>query len=234
MENIFIIDDEESIRENVAYALKREGYSPTLFDNGETALDQFNQSKPDLIILDILMPRMDGLEFCKKIRTIDQKIPIIFLSSKDEVFDRVLGLELGGDDYLCKPFSVRELVSRVKVLLRRVALFNSPEDSKKDESFLHHGKLKLHMEAGCCHYEENQIPLTITEARILHSLISSPGIIHSRDQLMSSAFPEDIYSNDRAIDSHIKRLRKKLNEQGVETDIIESVYGMGYRLKAAL
>lgn len=228
MSHIYIIDDEESIRENLAYALRKEGYKVSVFGDGEEGITAFYDLEPDLIVLDILMPRMDGLEFCKEVRRNNEHVPIIFLSSKDDVLDRVLGLEIGGDDYLCKPFSIREMISRIKVVLKRSKYRNT----KSEDDFLIHGEVKLHSNAGCCKYNGTTIPLTVTEVRILESLFSAPGIIKSRDQLMSTAFPEDVYSNDRAIDSHIKRLRKKLDNFGSGSDIIETVYGMGYRLKA--
>lgn len=223
MIHITIVDDEEKIRQNLTYALEREGYSVSAYTNGVEALGGMEANKPDLLVLDIMMPRMGGLELCRHIRKTDETLPIMFLSSKDDELDKVIGLESGGDDYLCKPFSIRELLARIKVILKRCG----------GVSFGHErvGELELDREGCLARWKGASLILTITEFRILDSLGGHPGVVKSRDQLCQIAFPEDAYPNPRAMDSHIKRLRRKLQEVDIEFDAIETVYGLGYRFK---
>jgi len=225
---VAIIDDEENIRETVSYALKREGYIPLPYTDGYAAWEVFQKKLPDLAILDILMPRMDGLELCRKIRTISENLPLIFLTSKDDEFDRILGLEIGGDDYLCKPFSMRELITRIKVLFRRISLHNK---EIKKEDIITIGSLKLNIQGYTVTWKEKNIPLTVTEFMLLSSLIKYPGHVKNRDQLIEEAYPYNTYVSDRTIDSHIKRLRQKFLQIDPEFVSIETVYGLGYRYK---
>jgi two-component system response regulator ChvI len=228
---VALVDDEQNIRELVGYALKQEGYRVATFRNGEEAWSAFRQSLPDLVILDIIMPRMDGLELCRKIRSVSETLPLIFLSSKDEEFDKVLGLELGADDYLCKPFSTRELLTRVKVLFRRQALAEGGRP-KTEQTTLHCGPLELDRTRHSVHWKGQQVLLTVTEFRILEALIRQPGFAKTREQLLKEGYPFDEYMSDRNIDGHIKRIRKKIAQLDPEFDEIETIYGLGYRYRA--
>jgi two-component system response regulator ChvI len=224
---VAIVEDEQNIRENVAFALKREGFTVETFADGMSAWEDFQRHPPDLMLLDIIMPRMDGLELCRRIRSVSEEIPIIFLTSRDEEFDRVLGLELGADDYLCKPFSMRELIARVKVLFRRLALANEPGDGA--EEMLEVDRLSLDLRRYTARWTEALVPLTVTEFMILRALVRHPGHVKTRQQLMDEGYPHDTFVSDRTIDSHIKRLRKKFLAVDPDFDRIDTVYGLGYR-----
>jgi DNA-binding response OmpR family regulator len=225
---VAIVDDETTIRETVDYALAREGYRTCVHANGADAWESFQETLPDLVILDILMPRMDGLELCRRLRGISDLLPIIFLTSRDEEFDRVLGLELGADDYLCKPFSMRELVARVKVLFRRLALREDVAPTR-EEALLRAGDLCLDLNRYEVRWGEREVALTVTEFRILAALLRSPGHVKSRAQLLEEGYPDDTYVSERTVDSHIKRLRRKFEELAPGSELIETVYGLGYR-----
>jgi two-component system, OmpR family, response regulator ChvI len=225
---IALVDDEESLRETVGFALRREGYRVESFADGLAAWQSFERSLPDLAILDILMPRMDGLELCRRLRALSERLPILFLTSRDEEFDRVLGLELGADDYLCKPFSMRELAARVKVLLRRAAHRQEPPD---EERLLEAGRLRLDLARYQAFWNGAPVPLTVTEFTLLHALARRPGHVKTRAQLLEEGYPHDAYASDRTIDSHVKRLRRKLAEADPASDAIETVYGLGYRFR---
>jgi two-component system response regulator ChvI len=229
MYRVAIIDDEKNICETVAYALHKEGYKTESFSNGQEAWKAFQASLPDMLILDIIMPMMDGLELCRKVRNLSEKIPIIFLTSKDDEIDRVLGLEIGADDYLCKPFSMRELIARVKVLFRRLTLNAKGEESTQCLSV---EDLHLDLQRYIVRWKGTMLPLTITEFMLLQALIKKPGIVRTRNQLMEEAYPDNIYVSDRTIDSHIKRLRKKFVMVDDSFSKIETVYGLGYRYRA--
>ena len=230
---VALVDDERNIRELLSYALKQEGYRVAAFANGEEAWNAFCQNLPDLVILDIIMPRMDGLELCRRIRKRSETLPLIFLSSKDDEFDRVLGLELGADDYLCKPFSTRELLTRVKVLFRRQTLLRG-EEAKQEEAFLRCGSLELDRSRHCVHWNGQRVALTVTEFRILEALVRQPVYAKSREQLLKDGYPYDEYMSDRNIDGHIKRIRKKIVQLDPGFDEIETIYGLGYRYRADL
>jgi DNA-binding response OmpR family regulator len=225
---ISVVDDEETLRETVGFALRREGYRVEPFPDGLTAWRSFERGLPDLAILDILMPQMDGLELCRRLRALSERLPILFLTSKDEEFDKVLGLELGADDYLCKPFSMRELLARVKVLLRRAALREQPAGGD-DERIVEVGRLQLDLRRYQAHWTGAPLPLTVTEFTLLHALARHPGHVKTRAQLLQEGYPDDAYVSDRTIDSHIKRLRRKLTESDPGFEAIETVYGLGYR-----
>jgi two-component system response regulator ChvI len=227
---IALVDDEESLRETVGFALRREGYRVEVHADGLSAWQSFERDLPDLAILDILMPRMDGLELCRRLRALSERLPILFLTSRDEEFDRVLGLELGADDYLCKPFSMRELAARVKVLLRRAAHRSEPAGGD-DERILEAGRLRLDLRRYQAHWGEAPIPLTVTEFLLLQALARHPGHVKTRAQLLEEGYPHDAYASDRTIDSHIKRVRRKLAEADPACDAIETVYGLGYRFR---
>ncbi len=229
---IGLVDDEESLRETVGFALRREGYRVEPFPDGLAAWRSFEQGLPDLVVLDILMPQMDGLELCRRLRALSERLPILFLTSKDDEFDRVLGLELGADDYLCKPFSMRELLARVKVLLRRAAVRDEPAGGPTggtEERIVEVGRLRLDLRRYQAHWSNAALPLTVTEFTLLHALARHPGHVKSRAQLLQEGYPHDAYASDRTIDSHIKRLRRKLTEADPAFDAVETVYGLGYR-----
>ncbi len=226
--HIALVDDEDNLRETVGFALRREGHRVELFADGLEAWRAFERSLPDLVILDILMPRMDGLELCRRLRALSERLPILFLTSRDEELV-VLGLELGADDYLCKPFSMRELAARVKVLLRRAAL--SRESEGGEERILEVGPLRLDLRRYLATWKGAPLALTVTELMLLHALVRHPGHVKTRVRLLEEAYPHDAYASDRTIDSHIKRLRRKLAEADPSFDGIETVYGLGYRFR---
>ena len=225
---VAVVDDEATIRETVEYALAREGYRTCAHANGADAWESFQEALPDLVILDILMPRMDGLELCRRLRGLSDSLPIIFLTSRDEEFDRVLGLEIGADDYLCKPFSMRELIARVKVLFRRLDLRQDVAPAG-EEALLRVGDLRLDLNRYEVQWEEKEVTLTVTEFRILAALVRNPGHVKSRAQLLEEGYPDDTYVSERTVDSHIKRLRRKFDELAPGLELIETVYGLGYR-----
>jgi two-component system response regulator ChvI len=244
---IALVDDEKSIRETVGLALEREGYSVAGYADGLSAWEAFERELPDLVILDILMPRLDGLELCRRLRARSEALPILFLTSKDEEFDRVLGLELGADDYLVKPFSLRELVARVRVLFRRLALARGgpAERSGADpavEGTIEAGPLVLDLDRHEARWDGVPLGLTVTEFRILRALARRPGHVKTRAQLLDQAYPDDAYVAERTVDSHIKRLRRKIERASAEAgsgsdpegdgDAVETVYGLGYRFRS--
>lgn len=224
MKHIAVVDDEAALRENLVYALEKEGYQVSAYANGLEAWEAREGGAPDLYVLDILMPRMDGLEFCRRLRAGDGRTPVIFLSSRDEELNRVLGLETGGDDYIGKPFSVRELLARVRAVLRR-ADGESPGGAPVEI-----GPLSLDPGGYRAGWEGNELVLTVSEYRLLADLARSAGNVRTRSALYTTAFPEDSYVNERAVDSHIKRIRRKLKVAGAPDSILETVYGLGYRL----
>lgn len=227
---IALVDDEENIRETVGFALRREGYQVDVYPDGLAAWEVFEKEPPEVVVLDIMMPRMDGLELCRRLRQTSERLPIIFLTSRDEELDRVLGLELGADDYLCKPFSMRELIARVKVLFRRLALDRQPA-VEEDEKIHKVGDLELDLQRYTAHLQGEPVKLTVTEFMVLDALARHPGHVKSRQQLMEEGYPHETYVSDRTIDSHIKRLRRKLVKIDPDFDGIETVYGLGYRYR---
>jgi len=226
---IAVVDDEANIRETVAFALRREGYEVAVYADGAEAWEAFRSKLPELVILDILMPRMDGLELCRKIRAASETVPIIFLTSRDEEVDRILGLELGGDDYLGKPFSMRELIARVRVLFRRSA--RRAETPRDDEKVQRVGDLELDTQRFIVRWKSAPIELTVTEFLMLQALVRHPGHVKTRRQLTREGYPHDNYVSERTIDSHVKRLRKKFVRIDPEFDAIDTVYGLGYRYR---
>jgi len=227
-ESVAIVEDEPTIRETVGFALKREGYRVQPYADGREAWEAFEKELPGLAILDIVLPRMDGLELCRKLRSRSEALPIIFVTSRDEELDRVLGLELGADDYLCKPFSMRELVARVKVLFRRAALAHGGAPSEP-EKLLRAGSLELDLQRYAARWKSDLVPLTVTEFLLLHALARHPGHVKTRRQLMEEAYPHDAFVSERTIDSHVKRLRRKFTDRAPDFDRIETVHGLGYR-----
>ena len=228
---VAIVDDEDNIRETLAFALRREGYPVELHAHGAEAWAAFQKRLPGLVVLDILMPEMDGLELCRKIRSLSETIPIIFLTSRDDEIDRVLGLEIGADDYLCKPFSMRELLARVKVLFRRAAYDQTSVRALTEPPPLRIGELELDLQRYTVKWKGAPVSLTVTEFMMLHALVRHPGHVKTRKQLHQDGYPHDAYVSDRTIDSHIKRLRRKFEEVEAAFDRIETVYGLGYRYR---
>jgi two-component system response regulator ChvI len=231
MSGIAVVDDEKNIREVIRIALEKEYYRVEEYADGLEAWAAFQRELPDLIVLDILMPRMDGLELCKKVRALSGGVPIIFLSSRDEEIDKVLGLESGADDYVCKPFSLRELLARIRAGLRRkdAAGASAAFPGAFPAASLAAGDLLLDEFRGLASWKGKSLVVTVTEFRILQSLAGQPGFIKTREQLMAAAFPEDSFPNDRAADSHIKRIRKKFLELDPDFAELEAIYGLGYR-----
>ena len=226
---VAFVDDEEGLRTTVSMALRRDGFRVETFADGLQAMERFERGLPDLAILDIVMPRLDGLELCRRLRARSEHLPILILSSKDEELDRVLGLELGADDYLCKPFALRELVARVRALLRRARLRQEPVGD--EEQIVESGPLRLDQRRFEAQWHGRTLALTLTEFNLLEALARRPGIVKSRAQLLGDAYPNDVHVEERTIDTHIKRLRRKLSEADAESDPIETVHGVGYRFK---
>jgi len=227
---ISVVEDEGTIRELVCLALAKEGYRTEAFDDGARAWDAFARALPDLVILDIGLPRLDGLEICRRLRARSDALPIIFVTSREEEFDRVLGLEIGADDYLCKPFSMRELMARVKVLLRRATAADTPNRSNEEQPVIC-GPLSLDPLRLTVVWGGQQVLLTVTEILLLQGLVRRPGIVKTREQLMLDAYPDRVSVSDRTIDSHVKRIRRKFQAVDPAFDRIEGVYGAGYRYR---
>jgi two-component system response regulator ChvI len=227
---VAIVEDEDGIRESVVFALERDGHAAASYADGRRAWTAFEAALPDLVILDIGLPGMDGLELCRRLRARSEALPIVFLTSREEEFDRVLGLEIGADDYLCKPFSMRELMARVKALLRRAAVATTgtpPATTPATRA----GDLSLDADRYAAEWRGQAVRLTVTEFLLLEALARRPGHVKSRDQLLAAAYPHDTTASDRTIDSHVKRLRRKFQDVDADFDAIESVYGAGYRLR---
>lgn len=227
MATIALVDDDQNILTSVSMALENEGFDVRTYVDGASALIGLKQSPPDLAVLDVKMPRMDGLELLRKLRE-THRFPVIFLTSKDEEIDEILGLSLGADDYIKKPFSQRLLIERIRAVLRR----GSAEETDQ-ESVLDRGKLRLDPMRHTCTWEGRQVTLTVTEFLILQALAQRPGYVKSRDNLMDAAYDDQVYVDDRTIDSHIKRLRKKFKQVDDDFDAIETLYGVGYRYREA-
>jgi len=227
---VTVVEDEEGIREAVCVALRREGYRTESFDDGARAWEAFERALPDLAILDIGLPRLDGLELCRRLRAKSEVLPIVFLTSREEEFDRVLGLEIGADDYISKPFSMRELMTRVKVLFRRASLIEGAVRAADDRPQTI-GELTLDPLRLTVEWKTRTVALTVTEFLLVQSLLHRPGVIKTRDQLMEDAYPDRVSVSDRTIDSHIKRIRRKFELIDPGFAGIEGVYGAGYRYR---
>lgn len=219
---ILVVDDEARIREVLDYALKKEGYDVVAVTDGRQAIDTVEKGGIDLVILDVMLPEVDGLSACRNIRA-TSRVPILFLSARSDEIDRVLGLELGGDDYLTKPFSVRELVARVKAMFRRL---EGPEENVR--KVLTRGNVELDVERHEARVNGTLIPLTATEFSMLGALLERPGIVLSRNQLMNRAYKFDNFITERTIDTHIRRIRAKFRTAGGEDPIL-TVHGVGYK-----
>jgi two-component system response regulator ChvI len=236
MPTIALVDDDRNILTSVSIALESEGYRVLTYTDGVSALDGFNGTSPDLAILDIKMPRMDGMELLRRLRQ-KSDVPVIFLTSKDDEIDELFGLKMGADDFIKKPFSQRLLVERVKAVLRRAQNREpaAPGAGKPDETttLLERGGLSMDPERHTCTWNGQVVTLTVTEFLILYALAQRPGVVKSRNALMDAAYDDQVYVDDRTIDSHIKRLRKKFKSADTNFDMIETLYGVGYRFKEA-
>jgi two-component system response regulator ChvI len=233
MATIALVDDDQNILTSVSILLENEGYNLRTYEDGAAALAALTADPPDLAILDIKMPRMDGMELLRRLRQ-KTSLPVIFLTSKDEEIDEVLGLHVGADDFIRKPFSHRLLLERVKAVLRRSERRKTGEDGEEEENqVITRGKLGLDPLRHECTWQGKPVALTVTEFLILQALAQRPGYVKSRDQLMDAAYDDQIYVDDRTIDSHIKRLRKKFKVVDDDYDAIETLYGVGYRYRDA-
>jgi two-component system, OmpR family, response regulator ChvI len=230
MPTIALVDDDRNILTSVSISLEAEGYRIMTYTDGASALDGFKTSPPDLAILDIKMPRMDGMELLRRMRQ-KSDLPVIFLTSKDEEIDELFGLKMGADDFIRKPFSQRLLVERVKTVLRRSTSKDGVNPKDADAKVLERGQLRLDPERHISTWKGKSVTLTVTEFLILQALASRPGVVKSRNALMDAAYDDEIYVDDRTIDSHVKRLRKKFKLVDDAFDMIETLYGVGYRFK---
>ena len=226
---IALVDDDRNILTSVSIALQSEGYTTRLYSDGETALKAITDNPPDLAVFDIKMPRMDGLELLRRVREKSQ-LPVIFLTSKDDELDEALGLAMGADDYISKPFSQRLLIARIKAILRRSEYIRDhPSDDDVVSEPLIRGSLHMDPARHMVRWKDTPITLTVTEFMILEALAARPGVVKSRNQLMDAAYQDDVYVDDRTIDSHIKRLRRKFREADDAFIAIDTLYGAGYR-----
>lgn len=229
---IALVDDERNILQSLGMALEAEGYKVRTYSDGTTALESLSDEPADLGIFDIKMPRMDGMELLRRVRQ-QSDMPVIFLTSKDEEIDELFGLKMGADDYIAKPFSQRLVLERVRTVLKRAANRDGGNGSGAATEILERGQLKLDPERHTCHWGNRPVTLTVTEFLILQALATRPGVVKSRDALMDAAYDDQVYVDDRTIDSHIKRLRKKFKQVDDDFDVIETLYGVGYRFKEA-
>ena len=224
---IALVDDDSNLLESVSLALEAEGFRVETYGDGEAALTGLNRKPPDLAVLDIKMPRMDGMELLERLRRTTQ-LPVIFLTSKDDEMDEALGLRMGADDYITKPFSQRLLIERIRALLRRQSLASAPPEAS---ARLVRGPLVLDEERHSTSWKDKEVPLTVTEFLIVKALAARPGMVKNRDQLMDAAYGETIYVDDRTVDSHIKRIRRKFRAVDGDFGAIETLYGIGYRFR---
>ncbi|MEL6128170.1 MAG: response regulator transcription factor [Pseudomonadota bacterium] len=231
MATIALVDDDRNILTSVSMVLEAEGYEVKTYNDGASALTALTQNAPDLAILDIKMPRMDGMELLRRLR-LKSELPVIFLTSKDEEIDEVIGLRMGADDYVRKPFSQRLLVERIRaVLRRREVVGDTTAERAESDKVLRRGRLEMDPMRHSSTWDGKPVTLTVTEFLILHALAQRPGFVKSRDQLMDAAYDDQVYVDDRTIDSHIKRIRKKFRDVDDSFNSIETLYGVGYRYK---
>jgi two-component system, OmpR family, response regulator ChvI len=231
MPTIALVDDDRNILASVSMTLESEGYRVQTYNDGVSALDGLAHSPPDLAILDIKMPRMDGMELLRKLRQ-KSDMPVIFLTSKEDEIDELFGLKMGADDFIKKPFSQRLLVERVKAVLRRAQPREiGPARDGEPGRVLERGNLVMDQERHTCTWKGENVTLTVTEFLILFALAQRPGVVKSRNALMDAAYDDQVYVDDRTIDSHIKRLRKKFKAVDVDFNMIETLYGVGYRFR---
>jgi two-component system response regulator ChvI len=229
MSRIALVDDDRNILTSVAMTLEAEGFEVETYNDGQAALDGFDKRMPDIGVFDIKMPRMDGMDLLQRVRQ-KSSMPVIFLTSKDDEIDEVLGLRMGADDYVKKPFSQRLLIERIRVLLRRQeALAGDVIEETEETMVMIRGELVMDPLRHAVKWKDKDVSLTVTEFLLLQALAQRPGFVKSRDQLMDVAYDDQVYVDDRTIDSHIKRLRKKLRYADDTFSAIETLYGIGYR-----
>ncbi len=230
--SIALVDDDRNILTSVTIALEAEGFRVRTYPDGQKAWEALSKNPADLAVLDVKMPRMDGMELLRRLREVTA-MPVIFLTSKDEEIDQLLGLRMGADDYIGKPFSQRLLIERIRALLRRTEMrqVTTIEEIKEEDEILERGNLTLDPVRHRVIWKGNDVTLTVTEFLILQTLALHPGHVKSRDQLMDAAYSDDVYVDDRTIDSHIKRLRRKFRMTDSDFIGIETLYGVGYRFK---
>ncbi len=227
---IALVDDDRNILTTVSIALQAEGYATRVFTDGEAALKALLESPPDLAVFDIKMPRMDGMELLRQLRR-HSALPVIFLTSKDDEHDEEAGLELGADDYIAKPFSLRLLVARIRAILRRTGEETDSARVEGEEDpgpVIERGRLRMDPARHQVTWGDKPVSLTVTEFLILEALAARPGVIKSRNQLMDAAYPDDVFVDDRTVDSHIKRMRRKFRVVDRDFGAIETLYGAGY------
>ena len=232
MTTIALVDDDRNILSSLSMALEQEGFQVKTYTDGATALTAFQATPPALAILDIKMPRMDGHEVLRRLRQASD-LPVIFLTSKDDEMDEALGLSMGADDYIKKPFSQRLLLHRVRAVLRRAEARSVAAAGVPSKEIMERGKLVLDVQRHSCTWDGKDVQLTVTEFLILQALAQRPGFVKSRDNLMDAAYDDQVYVDDRTIDSHIKRLRKKFKQIDDVFDSIQTLYGVGYKYTEA-
>ena len=230
--SIALVDDDRNILTTLSIVLQAEGYAIRVYSDGEAALKALTENPPDLAVFDIKMPRMDGMELLRRLRATSD-LPVIFLTSKDEEQDEEAGLAMGADDYIAKPFSQRLLLARIRAILRRAGPVREadPEEERThapDSPLLERGRLSMDPSRHRVTWDGRPVSLTVTEFLILEALAQRPGVIKSRNQLMDAAYPDDVFVDDRTVDSHIKRLRRKFRSADPEFGAIETLYGAGY------
>jgi len=227
---IALVDDDRNILTSLSVALQSEGFATRVYTDGETALKALSENPADLAVLDVKMPRMDGMELLRRLRE-KSAIPVIFLTSKDDELDEALGLAMGADDYIAKPFSQRLLLARIRAVLRRAEMRATPADGDEggEAAEIVRGRLSMDPARHKVLWGGQEVALTVTEFLILEALAQRPGVVKNRNQLMDVAYQDDIYVDDRTIDSHIKRMRRKFRAVDPEFKGIETLYGIGYR-----
>ncbi len=230
MTTIALVDDDRNILTSVSIALESEGFDVRTYNDGASGLDGLTAAPPDLAVLDIKMPRMDGLELLRRLRQ-GSDLPVIFLTSKDDEIDELFGLKMGADDFIRKPFSQRLLVERIKAVLRRAQARANPDENVPAAKILERGSLSMDSERHTVTWKGLPVILTVTEFLILQSLAQRPGVVKSRNALMDAAYDDHVFVDDRTIDSHIKRLRKKFKDVDDDFEMIETLYGVGYRFR---
>lgn len=228
---IALIDDDQNILTSVSMVLEEEGFQVFTYTDGVSGLEGVLKEQVDLVVLDIKMPRMDGMETLRRIRE-KSNVPVIFLTSKDDEIDELCGLRMGADDYIKKPFSQHLLIARIKTLLRRLDAQNAPDgENKEEDALIERGDLLMDKTRHSCTWKGKPLDLTITEILILYALVEKPGFVKTRDQLIDVAYGSNVYVDDRTVDSHIKRLRRKFKEIDDSFARIETLYGVGYRYR---
>ncbi len=229
---IALVDDDRNILTSVSIALQQEGFVTRVYTDGATALKAMSDTLPDLGVFDIKMPGMDGMELLRRVREFSA-VPVIFLTSKDDELDEALGLAMGADDYISKPFSQRLLIARIRAILRRRELergeATTSDNAEPEPPRIERGRLVMDPARHKVLWDDRDVSLTVTEFLILETLAQRPGVVKSRNQLLDVAYSDDVYVDDRTIDSHIKRIRRKFRTVDPDFDSIETLYGVGYR-----